>query len=221
MGQLYWAYTSQGHESTRVEKAEDLEGMLRHTLVDTEVQKLFFAMLYHAIDEDSERAYETIKDVDYKTLDRDEHWLMAITTLVDIAVGVGDLEMMEWLDGALCDYADLIAVHDLLRAGRGSVASSLGMLCRGLGDLDRSVTYFERAIELEEAADMQTGLAVSRLGLVAALEDRDGPGDATRIPGLLNQAIEIVGALGLGPKSRVVRSLVKRGRLESEAITKI
>ena len=148
-----------------------------------------------------------LSDVDYRSIDRDEHWLMVMSILVEIAGGADDREMMEWMHGALLPFADLISIHDLMRAGRGSVNSSLGVLAAGLGDLDAAIECFERAIEKEEAADMRPGMLVSQLGLARTLRARGARGDAKRAAGLIEVAVRETRALEMGPGSGAVATL--------------
>ncbi len=199
-GQLFWSRSNRGGETLAT--GEELEELLRNTLMQKPVERLFLAMLHFSTNRDVSGAYELVKDIDFRSIDRDEHWLLAMTTLADIATEMGDREIMEWLYGALSPYSDLIAIHDLLRAGRGSVASSVGFLAQGLGDLDDAVGFFERAIDLEEAADMRPGLVVSRLRFAHALRRRDAPQDAERAARLLTLASQESEALGLGPGVR-------------------
>ena len=88
------------------------------------------------------------------------------------------------------------------RAGRGSVASSVGFLAEGLGDLDGAIRLFERALELEEAADMRPGLVVSWKRFAHTLQRRDAPQDAERAARLLSLASQESEVLGLGTWAR-------------------
>jgi len=210
-GQRYWSKSSRGADVDHPQNASEIEGLIRTSNLPRDVHEIFSVIMRYSYDHDGASAHERIRGVDYRKIERDEHWLLCITSLADIAVDVGDQDMARWLYRALMPYADLIAIHDLMRIGRGSVGFTLGLLAVALGEPDAAVGHFERAIAVEEAADMRLGRITSQVGLAGALGRRSAVGDEARARDLL-QAARIAGErLALGEGCRVMRFLLARG----------
>lgn len=213
-GQLYWSRSVRGAEVDEMPKGSELQHLLRFTLIEDATRTILGTMLRYSADRDLDVAYEAVKSVDYKSIDRDEHWLIAMAGLTDVAVSAGDTEMTKWLYEALAPYADLIAIHDLIFLGRGSVGFSVALLAVGLQDLDAAAGHFERAIEVEESAGMRLALVLSRVGLAGTLGRRGAPGDTERAQALFDRACDESSHLGLGDSNPVVR-LLERERPET------
>ncbi len=208
-GQMYWARNARGLRTDM--DLSLLDHVLTETFTQRAVSRAFMASLQYSVDGDAGRAIDLLDDIDLRAMERDENWLMALTTLSGLALDVGHRDLIEWLHGALRPYAGLIAIHDLLRAGYSSVASSLGSLATELGDLDAAVELYEQAIELEERADMIPALTGTRLGLACTLRRRGAPDDGERSVRLAEQGESTCRELGLGPFSRP-RILLERLR---------
>jgi DNA-binding winged helix-turn-helix (wHTH) protein/tetratricopeptide (TPR) repeat protein len=216
LGQLYWSRSGRGLEPEFKLGPEDLKRFLSHTFVQGPIEKAFQAALSYSADGDPDRAIALLEGLDLRSVDRDEHWLLAVTTLAEIAVDAGHRELLEWMYEALAPYADLMAIHDLLRAGHGSVSHTLGAVATALGELDAAVGFLERAIEQESAADMRRALAASRLSLALALRRRGRRSDRERASELIRQGERDCVDLGLGPRCRP-SGLLRELRKESEA----
>ena len=199
-GQMYWARSSRGLPTEM--DLDVLDRVLSETFTQRSVSRAFLASLQYSVDGDAAHAIELIDGLDLDTFERDENWLMALSTLAWLAVEVSHRDLVEWLYSALRPYGELIAIHDLLRAGYSSVASSLGLLACELGDLDVAVELYEQAIERERRADMMPALVGSRLGLAWTLRQRGAAGDRARADDLAGSGEAACENLGLGPFSR-------------------
>ena len=171
--------------------------MLEYTFVQKPIMQIFLGMIDHTATPDYSRIHALVREVDYRSMDRDEHWLVAMSSMCEVAVEVGDRDMMEYLFSALDPFSELIAIHDLLRAGSSSVASCLGNLARGLGDLETSIARYERGIEREIESDMRPGVVRSRLQLARSLLERRARGDRKRAEGLIAEAESEARRLGI------------------------
>jgi len=203
-GQLYWSRGSRGVDTDPVLSAREFGELLSQSLGQKPIAvEVFSTMLHYSIDRDAIGARERLADLDYRSIERDEHWLLVMSILGEIARGAGDREMMEWLHDQLLPFAELIAIHDLMRAGRGSVKSVLGVLAAGLGDLETAIERLEEAVDKERAADMRPSMFVSQLELARSLRARGEEGDAERAEGLIAEVGREVRAEGIGPGTQV------------------
>ena len=213
-GLLYFLRGSQGVGIQHLTGAEDVSGLMSESFIQPALARVFLAMFYFSTDRDPRRSCELIRQIDYPSMERDEHWLLAATGIAEIAAAARDREISGWAYQALLPYADLIGIDDLLRASRSSVASSLAASAACLGKLDDAVAHYEKAIAKEEAADLITAVTTSRLGLARVLRERGGPGDIERAEGLIERAAETIRELALGPESREHRLLGALGEQE-------
>ena len=196
IGLLSWSRGVRGINTEVPVDAEELGMMMRHS-VREEAYEIFLASLAYSIERDVDKAIERLSAIDLRMADRDEHWLLAMTLAAGLAVDAGAVDLMEWLYSELVPYAELMAIHDLMRAGRGSVASALGRLAAGLGDLDASVDFLRRAIEKERAADMRPARVESELWLAWTLRERGAVGDRAASDALAKKAAAEARVLGL------------------------
>ena len=206
-GQRYWSKSNRGVPKKDLPDSAELVGLLQTSLIQNTIRQLFITILNFSNDRDAAAAMTRLSELDYRGLERDEHWMMLMTSLADIATSVGDSEMCQWLHGQLRPFTHLISVHDSMRVGRGSVAFAVGILAVALGDLDDAVEQFETAIERERGADMRHALVMSHLGLAGALARRGRPEDSDRATGLIQFARDEGRRLGLGAASPVMNFL--------------
>jgi len=106
--------------------------------------------LMHAVRGEIEPArqeFESLAAKEFADFPRDEHWLAAMSTLSLVAILLDDRRRGALLYDCLKPYADLVVVHDLLRATFGSVASVLGNLATLLQRYDEGAVHYEHATE--------------------------------------------------------------------------
>lgn len=181
-GQLHWAIFHRGgtSDSEIHDSALLLNDRIQNYISNLAAGKLFGAMVKWNQRHDLDVGREIVAEVDYRTLERDEHWLLAMGILSDIAFAVDDRALMQELYDTLFPYRELMLVHDLLRACSGSVHSCLGELATGLGRLDLAIEHYERSIEREIESGTTSAVPSSELGLARALAERGGAPDLER-----------------------------------------
>jgi len=142
------------------------------------------------------RSFDALAAQGFQDLERDEHWLIFMSVLAELAFHLGDVERGEQLRALLAPYEDHIVSHDLLRAVSGSVHSVLGLLSTLAGRFDEAVQCYERALVREAALGAPCALHTSEAGLARALEARGEPGDLERAGALWASAEGGFQALG-------------------------
>ncbi len=170
---------------------------------------------------------------------RESLWLTSLTYLTDACAAVGDeataalvYPELEPLGGANVMIGHLVSCY-------GAADRYLGMLAATLGDPDRAVGHFERALELNRRMGAETWLAHTAyeygrlllargrgdreeagalLGEAAALAERIGmPALLARITALGTTALAAAGLPdGLSPREVQILALVARGHSNRE-----
>jgi DNA-binding winged helix-turn-helix (wHTH) protein/tetratricopeptide (TPR) repeat protein len=130
-------------------------------------------------------------------LERDEHWLVTVGGLARLAVVLGDAPRAAWLSDLLRPYADLVLVHDMLRAVGEPVTATLGHLATACGQLDAAARYYERAIAKATAMHARVAAIDIHVGYARMLTARGSRGDRRRAAGLQDQATRAMAALGI------------------------
>jgi len=144
--------------------------------------------------EEARRGYEAFAAHDFADLERDEHWLLAMRQIADLAIEFEDRRRGEILYDALLPYRTLMVSHDLLRLVAETVESVLGSLALLAGGTDRAIAHYEQARERAEGLGLRPALGVAELGLARALAQRAGRGDRAR-------ARRLLARLAAGPPS--------------------
>jgi DNA-binding winged helix-turn-helix (wHTH) protein/tetratricopeptide (TPR) repeat protein len=117
---------------------------------------------------------------DFSDFERDENWLVAMTTFSELAGFLGDTARAEKIHALVAPYAELFVSHDLFGIVMSSVASVRCSLALTLGRLDEAVAFGQEAVARESAAGLAPALLWTRTRLATALERRARRGDAAR-----------------------------------------
>jgi len=108
--------------------------------------------------------------------ERDEHWVLLVSSLAELALQLGDATQLRRFYAALRPYARLMVSHDLLRTVSGSVEALLGRLALGLGRAPEARAHLERGLAREIAFGAEPACARTRAALAACSREEDGPG---------------------------------------------
>jgi len=147
--------------------------------------------------EAARREFEALAEHGFSELRRDEHWLATMLGMSYLAVLLEDRRRAELLYDLLEPYADLVIVHDLLRATYGSVASLLGTLATVLERYDEGAAHYERAIAKETAMGARPWCLGSKIGYARLLLKRGKAGDHRRAEALVDEVKAGSEALGI------------------------
>jgi DNA-binding SARP family transcriptional activator len=124
------------------------------------------------------------------------HTLLNLFTMADIAVAVGDDDVVAQLRDVLLPYADHTVPIAMGAAFFGVVARPLGHLAVRLGRLDEGIAHFERAIRISARMGARPWLADAQIALAEVLVDA-GRGDEPRVQALVDEAAAITERHGL------------------------
>lgn len=149
--------------------------------------------------EEVRRRFESMALHGFQDLPRDEHWLAALTNLATLAAALGDAPRAGRLYALLEPYAELNAVHDLLRVDFGSVSHYLGVLAATRSCFDAAAEHFEAALAANERMGARTHVVRSQAAYAGLLRQRGRPGDRERARTLLAEARAAAAALGMRP----------------------
>ncbi len=124
------------------------------------------------------------------------HTLLNLFTMADIAVAVGDDDVVMQLRDVLLPYADHTVPIAMGAAFFGVIARPLGHLAVRLGRLDEGIAHFERAIRISARMGARPWLADAQIALAEVLVDA-GRGDEPRVQMLVAEAAAITERHGL------------------------
>jgi tetratricopeptide (TPR) repeat protein len=158
---------------------------------------LAFGLWLRGERDEARREYERVMARVDAGLERDEHWLMTLGGLARLAVLLNDAARAARLADLLAPYADLVLVHDLLRAVGEPVAAVLGHVSIVLGRFDDGAAHYERALAKATAMGARLALLDARAGYARLLARRGGPGDRARAATLAEEAAVEAAALGV------------------------
>jgi DNA-binding winged helix-turn-helix (wHTH) protein/tetratricopeptide (TPR) repeat protein len=211
-GTVYWLHHMRGDELSFAE----IEPMLDTLFPDEEATLRALIRLGIASVRISQgdaagarREYDAVAAAGFRSLERDEHWLLAMNLLVDQSLTFADAEGAALLHELLSPYRDLAASHDLIRTVMRTVASLLGTLGTVTGDLDAGEAHFEHAIGRERGQGLLPALHDSQAGLARLLVARGRRGDLSRARALVEEAE--AGARAIGSR-RSFREILARAR---------
>jgi hypothetical protein len=208
-GQMYWLQFQRG----RLEELTSGESFLRDVVerwpgVAPLVRSaLALVAVGQGRDEAAQSALDAIARHDFADLERDEHWLLTLVLLSDVAFAVADRPRAALLYDLLAPYAELIALHDLLRTFAGPVASVLGELAILLERWEVGIAHYEKAIAKGEAMGALHSLLGSKTGLARLLRRRGHPADRRRAEALVKEVEQGAIALGIQGSARYERYL--------------
>ncbi len=133
------------------------------------------------------REFEALAVRDFADHPRDEHWLMGMGVMAQLACALEDTARAALLYELLLPYADLMMIHDLLRESSGCMATVLGNLATLLGRQREGVSHFEHAIAKEESAGEWPHLLMTKASFACLLHQRDAVGDAEKSRALIDE----------------------------------
>jgi DNA-binding CsgD family transcriptional regulator len=96
--------------------------------------------------------------------------------------------------------------------GQGALAGLVGRLAVVCGRLDEAVPWFEEALATDTGTGARPSAVNDRIGLAAALLDRNGPGDVARAADLARTAAGEARRIGMPRPEREAAALVERAR---------
>jgi tetratricopeptide (TPR) repeat protein len=131
------------------------------------------------------------------SLARDEHWLMTVGGLGRIAVLLGDTGRAADLHALLLPYADLVLVHDMLRAVGEPVASVLAHLETLLGRFDAAAEHYQAAVARTAAMGARLPALDCKAGQWRLCEVRGAHGDRARAAVLRDELAAEMAFLGV------------------------
>ena len=155
------------------------------------------------------REFEELAKGDFRDLRRDEHWLPAVAALGWVASELGDERRGALLYELLAPYADLMMIHDILRANIGCTATVLGSLATLLGRHEEAAGHFENAIARETAMEARAAALRSKAGLARLLLRRGAPGDRERSETLADEVDAEQRARGIAGNRRLQREIAR------------
>jgi DNA-binding CsgD family transcriptional regulator/tetratricopeptide (TPR) repeat protein len=124
-------------------------------------------------------------------------WLASLTYLTDACSAVGDAKMAELLYPELAPLAggNVVIGHGV--ACYGAADRYLGLLATTLGDHDRAVAHFERALAVNREMNAPTWVANTLFAYGRTLHMRGAGDDAAQASQLLAQAAALAERIGM------------------------
>ncbi len=209
-GTAYWLHATRGdfeafaNVETLLEQFDEIEMTGAEALMRS---GLAHAKLARGDFETARREFDALAERGFATLERDEHWLLTMGSLAEVACQFGDVARASELARLLAPYAHLMVAHDLLRAISGTVHAYLGDLATTTGRFDEAEAHYAVALEREEAQGLVPALCNSRAGLARLHLQRGGRGARAKADALLARAEEAARAIG---SQRDYQALVRR-----------
>lgn len=134
------------------------------------------------------------------------HTLLNLFTMADVAVAVGDDDLVARVRDVLLPYADRAVPIGMGAACFGIVARPLGHLAVRLGRVDEGIAHLERAMEVAARMGARPWLADAQLALAEVLV-ATGRGDHQRVRALRDEAAATAAGLGLTVFARRIAAL--------------
>jgi DNA-binding CsgD family transcriptional regulator len=149
-----------------------------------------------AMEREARRELDRVRQEGFDSL-RANLWLASLTYLADASSAVGDTEMAELLYPELAPLAggNVVIGHGV--ACYGAADRYLGLLATTLGEHDRAVAHFERALTVNREMDAPTWVAHTLYSYGRTLHMRGRSGDAVRASELLSEAVMLAGMIGM------------------------
>ena len=119
--------------------------------------------------EEAARELETLAASDFRDIPADGDWIVAITLLSDLCSDLGDRRRAEQVYELLLPFAEVNVVIGLAVVCLGSAGRFLGRLAAAMGDRERAVEHFERALAANIAMNAPVCLARTQLDYAAAI----------------------------------------------------
>ena len=166
--------------------------------------------------EEARRELERVRREGFDEL-RSTLWLASLTYLADACAAVGDEALAALLYPELAPLAggNVVIGHGV--ACYGAADRYLGLLASALGDHDRAVEHFERALAVNREMGATTWVAHTLFAYGRTLRMRGGEDDALEASALLSEAatsaerigmpVLLAGARALGARTERPRTL--------------
>ena len=128
---------------------------------------------------------------------RSKLWVASLTYLADACAAVGDdaLAAMVYPELAPLAGGNVVIGHGV--ACYGAADRYLGMLAATLGDHDRAIEHFERALAFNRAMGATTWVAHTLYAYGRTLRIRGGRDDAAQATELLSEAVALARRIGM------------------------
>jgi tetratricopeptide (TPR) repeat protein len=216
-GQMLWLRGEQGtlHESENLEQTfrmlderlPSARGILRAGLANLLGDMGRF--------EEARATLDELAAHDFADIPRDEHWLVTMSMLAEVSADLGDARRAALVYELLRPFADRNAVHDLIRAYRGSVAFSLGILARTMGRVTDAARHFEDALAMNAKMGTRPYLVRTQIEYTRLLLERGRRQDLAKARALVAEAV--AGAREMEMKRNLALGLEMQERIEGAA----
>ena len=138
-------------------------------------------------------------------LPRSSTWLAGMAAIVEAAAIEGDLAVVREAYELLGPFADLPVMPSLGVICLGSTERFLGVAARAMGETDRAITHFERAIAADRRLGNRPLAAIAAADLASTLAGRSQPGDGARSAALWDRAIRDADCMGMTARAEAWR----------------
>jgi tetratricopeptide (TPR) repeat protein len=135
-------------------------------------------------------------------------WMIGLTSIVELAVLLGDVPVAQWAYDLLEPYADRPVMATVAVACLGSTERWLGLAAQVWGDTDLACRHLQRAVQANLALDNRPMVAMTRADLAGALLARGRPTDAALATDLLEQAASAAETMGMSRRAVTWRDLL-------------
>ena len=144
---------------------------------------------------DAERARSILGGMGVADIVPSSTSLVALASLADVAVALGDPILARDVYGALEPFASLSLVPSLAVTCLGSVERPLALAATAFGDSELALAHFERALVADEQIGNRPMAAIARAELARALAASGGSRGRAEL--LLSVAIEEAASMGM------------------------
>jgi hypothetical protein len=126
--------------------------------------------------------YERLALHDFADIERDEHWLITLDVIADLALDFEDARRAAILYDRLLPYRALLVSHDLLRVVTEPAEAVLGTLALATGRAADALAHYERALERALQLGLRPAQRLAREGLARARQLVKSPDPARTSP---------------------------------------
>ncbi len=143
----------------------------------------------------------------FDNLPRASSWLTGMTSIIQLAVDLGDAGAARQAYDLLAPYAELPVLPSLAVVCLGSAERWLGLAAGVWGDHELARHHFERAVRANLVLGNRPMVAMTRAELAASLMRCAWPAQADRAAELLDQAIHAAEEMGMSCRAEAWRHL--------------
>jgi tetratricopeptide (TPR) repeat protein len=179
----------------------EVEDLIRASARSTPTYTILKCVLAHTLAvlgrrPESHHLFEALAADGFADVPFNEGWLVSLTLLAEAAVLMDDARRAATLHGLLLPYAGRIA-GSYSEISTGSVSRYLGVLASKLRRFDEAVAHFENALTVNQQIGALPELARANEDFARLLLEHGTQADAGKARKLLEQALEMYGALGM------------------------